>query len=443
MTSATQKKQLLGIVHLLGDEMGMSSSAAASVGWRWQKSHSKTAFVSTLLDAAIQHQIDIYRSQTFAKFNMDIAVYPADNALPIVIELPQLGEVTIGYQYYKFDPRHNDERKKCMQLRLSCGCIQVRFCRQWQPIAAYLDQISTQLNYELPQQFALDRQFSWWKTTGKAFRIMDLPGELRNTIYDHVFPTEAQPFPTSKCRKLRPFGFRAAHSPHTALMRTNKRIYSEASDRFYLTTPFLIEHASLLNRTLKNRLLQQRLRHLRLSLTHGGYLGLFSFDEGPATYPATYATRCLREINLDSLEVCFSPPSRIASRTWLEGACQRTVVDLIVKAAWLSIKGHPVTITGYVKASQKREFESRLEEEKALFDKWAALKIAGGGGASTLLEYDDFMEKLMEQEHGGVRLDGEAWREEESASLPLQNLEATALCSCKTKCTLERWTAND
>lgn len=439
MALATQEKQLLGILHLLRDEMGMSNSAAASLGWKWQKSHSETAFISTLLHAAIEHQIYIYRAQTFAKFNMDIAVYPADDATPIVIELPELGEVTVGYRYYKFDPRHNEERKKCMHLRLDRGSIQARFCRQWQPIAAYLDHISTQLNYELPQQLALDRQFSWWKTNGKAFRIMDLPGELRNTIYDHAFPSEARPFPTSKCRKRGPFGFRAANSSHTALMRTDKQLYSEASDRFYLSTPFLIEHASLLNRTLKNRLLQQRLRHLRLTLTHGSYLGLFHFNEGPATY----AKRCLREINLDSLEVRFSPPSMIASRAWLEGACQRTVVDLIIKAAWSSIKGHPVTITGYVKNIQMRELEARLEEEKALFDKWAALKMAGGGGASTLLEYDEFMEELMEQEHGGVRLDGEAWRDEESVGLPLQTLEASLWCSCKTKCTSERWTAED
>lgn len=170
MTLAAKEKQLLGIVHLLHDEMGMTYSAAASVGWKWQKSHSKTAFISTSVHAAIEHQIDVYRTQTFTKFSMDIAVYPADDATPIVLELPEVGAVTVGYRTYIFDPRHNDEPLRSMPVRLLRGSIQVRFCRQWQPIAAYLDQISTQLNYELPLQLALDRQFSWWKTNGKAFK---------------------------------------------------------------------------------------------------------------------------------------------------------------------------------------------------------------------------------------------------------------------------------
>lgn len=440
MSLVTNTKQLNGIMHLLRHDMGMSSSAAAATAWKWQKHRSQNAYISTFLHAAIEHQIDTYRNQSFAKFNMAIAVYPAAGAQPIELQLPELGTVVVGYDEYVFGPQHNSEPSKSMRVRLSRRGIQVGFCQNWRSIAAYLDEVSTKLNYQLKGQFALERQFHWWKVNGKSFNIMALPGELRNSIFDQILPSEARPFPASKCRRLPPSEIRKLPPSHASFMCINKQLYSEASARFYQTTPFLIEHRQLLSRTLRPKIICERMRHLRLKLTHDEYLDLFHFNsEGPQTY----IRQPLRELSLTGLELHISRPSQISQRPWLEGACHRAKVGLIFATAWASIKGHPITITGYVKDSQKAALEARLQHEKAAFDKWVALKMASGGGSSTLRQYDEFVKEVEEQNHGGVRLDGKTWEDVEQESSLAPFLVTSLDCTCQTPCAAEGWTAED
>lgn len=38
-----------------------------------------------------------------------------------------------------------------------------------------------------------DTQFRWWQSNGRAFRLLDLPGELRTTIYKHYIGDDAFP----------------------------------------------------------------------------------------------------------------------------------------------------------------------------------------------------------------------------------------------------------
>lgn len=438
-------KQLATIHDLLRTGLGMSAKSAAATAWKWQKSDSQTADASLFVHKAIEHQIDEYRTQNFEKFGLVIAVYPATNAKSIQLQLPSVGKLVIGYDCYIFKPCHNEQPPKSLRVRLFHGNIQLSFCGSWHPVSTYLDEIDTSTTLEHQPQLDYDRQYYWWRKNGKSFNIMKLPGELRNAIFDMAFPGQAHPFPSSKCRNRR-YLPSFEHS-HTALMRTNRQLHAEASERFYQTTSFLLEHRQLVNKVLNNTHLTSRLRHLRLDLTHSGYLDLFRFR--PQDFEShTYVKRQFRELtDLKSLEIHIQAPSRIAEKSWLQGACQVTAVDMIIRAAMPSIQGLPVTFTGYLKDSQKAAYEDQTAAAREFYLSFKALTIATGTDSS-LSAFDDFSERMASEERGGVRVDGQEWApapppDLEWAGMTLSGLRDAVWCSCKTRCRRETWDPTD
>jgi hypothetical protein len=233
-------------------------------------------------------------------------------------------------------------------------------------------------------------------------------------------------------------------------MRTNKQLHQEASDRFYKTTTFIIDFRGLFSKTLNNRFLRDRLRHVRLSLTHSEYLDLFTRNAWDAS-TKPYVKYQLRKMpNLESLEIHFGATSRIATKPWLEGACQRTAVNMIMDAAWPSIRGLPVTITGYVKDSQKKAIEAHAQLERnmyALFGAWCR----DVGKRCSLRAYDSWVEWMMAEKQGGVRLDGEPWGEIEDEEdtrlhwncMSTRDLRALMWCTCERRCALNKWDPAD
>ena len=448
-----KSKHMLSVRDLLRNQMGMSDTAASATALRAQRNDPPTAFMRKFLHAAIENQIDEYKKQSFAKFGLDIAVFPTPNGMRLKLLVEHFGEVTVGYHSYTFRPNHNAEPLKTLRVRLFHGGIQVHFCGSWQPISAYLDEISTDWTYPAPQHLELERQYYWWRSNGKSFEITKLPGEICNAIFDFAFPSEAQPFPSSRCLKrgrLVPTYQRS----YTALMRTNRQLYQESSDLFYKTTTFSIGHQKLFSKTLDNRFLRDRLRHVRLSLTHSGYLDLFSSkDEDFSTKPCV--KHQLREMsNLTSLVIHINPPSRITEKVWLEGACQKTAVNMIIDAAWPSIKGLPVTITGSVKDSQKKSIEARVRSERTLylfFEAWCR----DVQKSCSLRAYDAWMEGMRAEEQGGVRLDGETCadvRETETETetetlwwknMSTQDLKLDLWCTCEKRCSADDWDSAD
>jgi hypothetical protein len=444
----TRMERSSSIYRLLRNTLGMNVAAAAATAGRWERTQreSQNAFMATFVEKAIASQIDEYMKQSFAKFGMIIAVYPLseeeepeDYAKCIEIDTQLFGKVEIGRQYYYFRPQHNGGKSKRMQVRLYRGAVQVHIEGSWWPVSAFLDDVSTHRTYENSPQDELNRQYRWWRSNGKAFNIMKLPGELRNAIFDCVFPSESRPFPSNWCRKIK-------HIPtfqysYTALMRTNRQLRREAGNRFYQTSTFVIDHSHLFPKTLDNRILGERLRHVRLKLTHSDYLHLFHFGRDEQTTEPCVA-RQLREMpNLLSLEIEFAPPS-ITDKIWLEGACQRIVVDMIVNAAWPSIRGLPVNITGYVKDSQKKSIQARVQIERELY----GLSLASGN-CSSLSDYDAFARRVMAEEQGGVRIDGRAWDDERTdadwSDLSDGEKNAAVWCVCETKCTKKGWGPED
>lgn len=307
MTPKMNSKQLSSVRDLLRGKMGMSDSAAATAALRAHRHDRPSAPMRNFLQKAIEDQIDQYRMQSFAKFGIDIEVSATPNAKRMRVLLEHFGEVTVGYHHYDFQPTHNAEPTKTLRVRLHQGSIQVHFCGSWHPISAYLDEVGTEWTYPAAPKVELSRQSRWWASNGKSFEITKFPGEIRNMIFDSAFPAEARPFHLSECAKRNRLVPNFGRS-YTALMRTNKQLYEEASDRFYKTTTFTIEHYHLFSKTLNNRFLRDRLHHVRLSLTHSEYLDLFS---AKAWHVSTtpYVKWQLREMtNLTSLEIHIGPP---------------------------------------------------------------------------------------------------------------------------------------
>ena len=435
--------QMLSVLHLLRDRMGMSHAAASNVAVRLPKQDSPAAYMSTFLHAAIKEQIDEYRKQSFAKFGLEISVYPSQNAKQMELHLEHFDRVTVGYHSYVFKTQHNKTPKKPMHVRLSRGSIQVRFCGFWQPLTAFLDEISTTWTHPESLDLQLDRQYNWWTANGKSFEITKLPGEIRNAIFDFVFPSEEHPFPTSrKNDRLAPT---YQHS-YTALMRTNKQLNQEASDRFYRTTTFLNEHPPLFSKKLDNGIRLDRLRHVRLSLDHSQYLDLFSAKPWVVSTKPHVKYQFREMSNLESFEIYFSAPSRIATKTWLEGACQKAAVDVIMDAAWPSIRGLPVILTGYVKDSQKKAIEAHIQSERRMYALYEAF-CRDIGKYCSLHAFDSWVKWMMAEKQGGVRLDGEPWVKDEAGgserlewnNMATQDLRELMWCSCEKRCSLGTW----
>jgi hypothetical protein len=441
-----QSKHMRSVWNLLRDTMGMSDSAASIPAMRAQRSKRPASYMRNFLHAAIEDQVDAYRMQSFAKFGLDIAVFCTPNAMRMKLDVEHFGRVTIGYHNYTFQPYHNEGSPKTMRVRLHQGGVQVYFCSSWQPVSAYLDQVSTKWTYPAPPHLEINRQYYWWRSNGKSFEITKLPGEIRNAIFDIAFPSEARPFETTRCRKRGRLVPKYQHSC-MALMRVNRQLYQEASDWFYRATTFSIDRPQLFSMTLDNRFLRDRLRHVRFTLTHSGYMDLFSSrGEGSPTRP--YVKHQLREMsNLTRLEIHISPSNPAAENIWLEGACQKKAVDMIIDAAWPSIRGLPVTITGFVKDSQKKAIEARIHCERetyALFEAWCC----DVGKTCSLCAYDAWVDGMKGEKQGGVRLDGEAHAADESERpewryMSTRDLKMAMECTCKKSCTSEDWDAAD
>lgn len=117
-----------------------------------------------------------------------------------------------------------------------------------------------------------------------------------------------------------------------------------------------------------------------------------------------------------------------------------------MNAAWPSIRGLPVTFTGFIKDSQKKAFRARVQAEKEPYDYFKACSLASDD-SSFLRNYNEFANKMMAEEQGGVRLDGKAWGEENKVAdrgyVSGEDLEAALWCTCKTRCTFEEWDPKD
>jgi hypothetical protein len=87
-------------------------------------------YMGNFVHDAIIALIDEYRNQSFAKFGLEIAVYPPKSAEHIVHPFGTFGEVIIGYVSYSFRHLHNEEPTKKLPVRITRGtrsCVFLSF----------------------------------------------------------------------------------------------------------------------------------------------------------------------------------------------------------------------------------------------------------------------------------------------------------------------------
>lgn len=441
MADSLQAKKLSILISLLQNHMGMERQAAASIVSDWHRSNSPAGFASTFMVQAIQHQIDLFRKQSFAKFGITVAVFPSDGTRSLKVRLPHFGWIQVGHRRYTFATHHNEQPAKSLSVRLFNGTIEVLFCNTWQPVSAYLNEVNTEPTYALSPERAWDAQFRWWKTNGKKFNFMDLPGELRNKIYDNIIGPVVRPFPADRSRKRS-----LVYTPDLAITRLNRTVRKEANHRLFSTVVFVLENNRLTQRLLHNTICTS-VRHLTLALSHSEYFSLFGLnpDRIDLSIRHSRVLSHLRDMDLTTLQIHFAPPSKIAEKFWLEGACQKSVIEHTLEAAWASIKGHPLELTGSVNRRQKDKFESRSRKARKEFEAWKALKLAATGEPGSLREYDEYLKKLIAEPVGGVMLEGGACVEEAAEAqrdvMSFGDFTDSLKCGCKRNC-MKEWGVN-
>ncbi|KAK6438834.1 hypothetical protein LTR95_004969, partial [Oleoguttula sp. CCFEE 5521] len=294
---------------------------------------------------------------------------------------------------------------------------------------------------------ALEKRAEWWSVNGQSFKILELPGELRESILHFVLEGEIEVFPATARSKRRRWRARKPE-PTIGLLSTNRQVYEEASGVFYRRWLIKVANPMVLRLTLKNTRFATRIQKLEISLNHYDFLRFFGMDrdypEDRLAYKYRSCAGMLRSMQLTSLELRFVPPGTTTSWNWLDEACQKTVVGWILEAAWEHVKGHPVMLSGYIKTAQKTAFEGANAAWKAAYE---TKRKRYGLPISTLkvLDYDEWLSGADEDvDGGGIRLQTETERggkveEVTEYDGAIESHDLPARCSCKVRCAQETW----
>ncbi|KAJ9627064.1 hypothetical protein H2203_003525 [Taxawa tesnikishii (nom. ined.)] len=383
-----------------------------------------------------------YRGTSFEAFAFTIDISPPSDHWPQSFN--DRSKIERGFRSYVFSSvGHGSQR---MRVRIVKGPgapdIKVRMCKDggWKPFHTYLSSLPIYFGDRFNDvQHRIDHQRNWWLSNGKTLPFLSLPGEIRNAVYDVAFGPAAVPFPRHRIRK----GYDFRLKPNTALLWVNKQIYVEAKHVLYSQTPFLFQHARLLNLLISSpRFPILQVRHIELAFDHRSFLRFFGSalvafnEEGHKHIVPACGAEALRKMRLNSLTLVMPCPQSMMHTPWLDGGCQKVYVDCVLEAGWRFIKGHPVVIRGYVKTAQKEHWEKKIRaalEEQQFWEKTLGMSRDDGLVRWSAADNDD--------EEGGVRLDGalEDPVQEERAEelLPLRD------CFCAKDCQELPWDPED
>lgn len=387
-----------------------------------------------------------HRLSSFSAFAFDISIFG-----PI---RPRNENHT--YESYLFEPDGKPARKMGVKLSVS-STVLVRLHGRWRSFNNYIKELpilhdpnertDSQGNYD--SELCTNHQARWWIANRyKSFKLIDLPGEIRNKIYGYYFPDVVEPYPTARCWRGNCVAER--HRPQTMLLQVNRQVHREARGVLYFRTCFMLRHARLFTNLVCNPALPIfHLRKLTLALNHLSYLKLFgihledSAAERVIDYQPVCSVLAIRVMPLSHLELIMPPPKEMLDISWLDGGCQKTVVEWILDAAWPYIKGQPIILKGYVKRTQKLAFDEKVRQARKDRLWWAELREKMGLGVGDGSDGTD-------ETGGGVKID-EAGGQETAGGTNVEgsddgheDVRLPPLCVCTMHChTSTLWDVED
>lgn len=410
--------------------------------------------VRDVVQAVLYREIDRYRAKSFENYlSADVSVTHLPGAKIHQYGNPRL----VGFDQYKFGGY--DELEITMRVRYGQRGVRIWYHGSWTKVKAYLRNLPRREIFSGPfeatqQQRQCEgrrRQSDWWAMNGKTFALANLPPERRDLFYAFALNRKIEPYPYHKSRRLGQFaGLLRYRQPNMAIFKLNRQVYDEASKYFYLYNAFTFEHGPVFEKTMRHTPLSSRIRHIELALSHEEMLSMFGFAIHSDHRPVSRKTaRVLRFAgSLDSLTIRVAPPKEHSLVPWLEGACQRKVVDMLFEAALPFVRGHHVKFAGFIKKDQKETFEAVCLAEEERYQHWMDSSTASGSDGVSMNDYDKWTAWVDEDGEGGVSLGGskglgpieghsEAHKEEK-----VRYTVASMHCTCDPVCNAETWSSD-
>ena len=256
----------------------------------------------------------------------------------------------------------------------------------WEILESFLDALEPTLALEpTPSEFMP----SWWEyrreTRGSYFRFTELPGEIRNRIYQYAAGEEPIAYPceylhlifnTTKGRHGKP-----RLPPHqrlnTALLFVNRQLSSEYAAISYEQTRFIFRDPVCLTQFLQifKFKMPSSIRHLELAFPkHIDYLKFFGAQLARYHrwnhHNSAVALYEWERHPLAKLTMVIPDPQDVTGHRGISSdflqrgdeGCYKKVVDWILMAAEEFIYEIPVEFKGYIKNSQKAYFTKKYRE---------------------------------------------------------------------------------
>ena len=464
---------------------------------RWTLGQSLHPSPATSIHRAIRRTLDAYRQSSYEAFAFDMQIIPVEprhfDPDSFDTRNPQntSGLGYTGNQSFLFKPLGDDEPRKVVARMhpVDNETVEVSLCRtpprkgrtEFRPLISYLKALpikfSPNRTYAMSSHsvsvIRTNHQQDLWAANGKSFPFLNLPQELREMVYRHCVGSVIEPYPSSPRRKRK--GLPVEKVVELSHLQINKEISKEILRMIYSFTSFYIVDSTLLSRMLSwHWFPKERLKRLTLALSHRHFFRFFGLtiediseldsddtdddsqndfddvasqdweydDDDDGIEPEFYPSRArplFQQLKLQSLELRMPHPSSTCDVSLLDDGCQKKAVDLILEAAWPYVKGQPITVTGYVKKSQKRAYESMAKKAIREKDRMESLGLIWDG------ETEDETDKDV---GGGVMLDGSGAVKGELSMLAMATEKGQRehvvevvlplVCECETSC-LEDW----
>lgn len=348
-------------------------------------------------------------------------------------------------------------------------------------VTTYGNQLNRFDDWRLARQTELwDKQWRYWlwveKTQNKRFRLLELPAELRIKIYDFAlgerqgpvlgydkcclaFKERQGPILGNNTYRLARLGGpdvwdlygRVIPQFYETILQLNHQTHDEGTDVYFQTAVFRAVGTTQLRKLVKHKMLSERVKRLEISLSHQEYGNVFGPPSQRIYNPQLDdVAKLVRELKLDHLTIELQPPSgyTILVRTRIYVPCQYKLVERVFKNILPWIAGNEVTIQGFAKVQQKKDFEKKCADIRTEYLQWCKTLPAGCKYA-TVAEYAEW----NAEEDGGVRLgasevaiEDPIQEYDEQPALEPAEVTARALefdypeCLCNVSCSLKTWT---